>query len=141
MDDVHEEAFGEGEGFADEASHAPAQGGVEAFLVVGVLLLGLLMQLVGWDGVGISLQAIGETTAVFVVRGHLGPHILRGESVALAPHPRHDLARAAAQHEPQPNAVLLVAHKRPHLIQLQDIVLLRRQQCLRQGPLGRLAPA
>lgn len=137
VDEVHEEGFGKGKCSAHQASHAPAQRGVEAFEMVCVLLLSLLVELVGRDGVGVSGQTIGKTAAVLVLGWHFGPDILSGESVPLAPHPCHNLTGAAAQHKPQPDAVLLVAHKRPHLIQLQHIVLLSGHKRLFQGALRR----
>ena len=38
MDEMHEEAFGEGEGFPDDAGHALAGGEVESFDMVGLSL-------------------------------------------------------------------------------------------------------
>ncbi len=114
--DVEEVGLGEGECLAHEASHTPAQGGIEAFEMVGVLLFGLLMKLFGRDGVGVGFQAIRETQALLVVLGHLGPHVACGHNVPFARHPGDDLAGALALHKPQPDAVFLVSNERPHLV-------------------------
>ena len=114
--DVEEVGFGVGQGLAHEAPDSPAQRGVEAFEMVGMFFFGLLMELFRRDDVGIGFQSIGKTQAVFVLRGHLGPHIVRGDGVSVSRHPRHNLARAFALDKPQPNTVVLVSNEGPHLV-------------------------
>lgn len=114
--DVEEVGFGEGERLAREASHPPTQCRIEAFEVVGMFLFGLLMKLFGRDSVGVGFQSIRETQALHIVLGDLGPHVARGDDVPFTRHPGDDLAGALALNKPQPDAPLLVADERPHLV-------------------------
>ena len=117
--DVHEEVLGEGEGFTHEARESLAQCEVEAFNVVGLSFLfgaGLMVVFIQHLLVGVEQVAVAE--GVLVLFWHLGPQCLTSAGASITPHPRHDLPGSAAQHHPNPHAILLTSHVTPHLIHL-----------------------
>ena len=125
VNEVHEMAFREGERLAGESADALPEREIEALDVVGFsLLFGTRSVLVVGHHLLVGLPEVGEDEAGFVSVGDLLPQLAAAEHGAGAMMPSDHLPGAAAQRDPQPERVLLAAHKRPHLVQLQHLALL-----------------
>ena len=126
---VGKKLFGEGEGFTNETRHTLAQGEIEAFDVVGFSLPfgARAMLLLGHNTLVTGIK-VGVTRACFVGVWNLGPQTVATERIPFAVPPRHHLTRAPRKSNPDPHSILLMAHKRPHLIQFQRLVFLGGQQ-------------
>lgn len=125
--------FGERHGFSHQAAQAPAQGAVKAFDMVGVGFGGTLSELFFGNDLRIRLPDVGEAVRRFVRSGNRLPQLATCGFAATAHHKSYDLARAAAERDPDPALVFATPHKAPDLIQLQHIAWLG----LKVGPQAR----
>ena len=126
--------FREGQGFADKTRQPLTQGVVPTLLVgsLAALFAHATVLLRRQDGL-ISAPAIAACGAGGVFKRHTLPELLASACLVRADEKGDDLARPTAQRRPQPTFTCrFVTHKRPHLIQLQYIVCLHRQQRLDQ---------
>lgn len=94
MNEVHEIAFGQGEGLAlaAEASDALTGGEIESFEMVGPLLVELILR----NNLSIGFPAIGIATTVLVDLGHFFPQLLAGVFGVIARHPGHNSTGSSA---------------------------------------------
>ena len=124
-----QEFLGEGERFSDESGYALAQCEIEAFDVVGLALLfraGLML----WGGHNavVGKVEVGVAQGAFVAVRNLVPQHLATQRIPFSIPPRYNLPGSSTQRQPNPHLVLFVAHKAPHLIQLQHLALLCGQK-------------
>jgi len=72
--------------------------------------------LVGRNDLGIGIPEVAVTHQRFVVGRDLVPHRTTTHLIAGPKVPRHHLARAPTQRDPNPNFVLFAAHEAPEFI-------------------------
>ncbi len=109
-----------GEGFADEAGEALAEGVVEAFDMVGQpgVFTRCLMLFVG-NNAFVGPPEVGVDGSSPVALGNGTPQLLAGGFTPPADHTGDDLPCGSAQRQPDPAFVTFVTHERPQLVKLQ----------------------
>ena len=128
-DEVHEEGFGEGEGFAGEAPDALAQGEIEPLDVVCLsFFFAAPLMLVGRQHLLVSLPPVAKAEGALIALGNLAPQSAAGAGTSVTPVPSHHLPCAAAQRHPQPHRLLLALDKTPEFVQFQNIIALCREK-------------
>ena len=120
-DEVHFEALGERERLADQTSQPLPESEVEPLQMVGWAFGFLLMQAVLREHLSIGGSLIGVTETTPVLGWYFAAQLLTREGGMVSPHPSHDLTCAAAQSNPNPDAILFVPDKSPNFVQFEHI--------------------
>ncbi len=114
MPQMPDELFRKGERLSHQTAHTISQGQVEAFDMVCLSLFfaaGLVLR--GGNDLLLRIPEVAVAHQVFVIRGNLVPQRQATDLVSRAKVPRHDLAGAAAQRNPNPHHLPLVLHVAP----------------------------
>jgi len=83
-----------------------------------------------WKHLAIRAPKIAESPACFIGHWNALPEQSARRLAPVSKNKSHNLARPAADGNPQPAFVNFFQDKRPHFIQLQDIIVLSWKQCL-----------
>jgi hypothetical protein len=83
-----------------------------------------------WKHLAIRTPKIAESPACFIGHWNALPEQSARRLAPVSKNKSHNLARPAADGNPQPAFVNFFQDKRPHFIQLQDIIVLSWKQCL-----------